>query len=157
MTKLLVAFVFLLGVGCAATGTTSRDPRAGYFAEPEDFFGVNFKPGLPLAESSLIDSLADARSRSALHHDLDIISSFAPDVPLRVEGYADSQECSGLDCVALAQRRAQAMHNWLLAQGVAASRLSPAHGYGAARPIADNSTENGRASNRRAYISYSWR
>ena len=157
MPRLLVALMFLQAVGCAATGTTSHDPRAGYFAEPEDFFGVNFKPGLPLAEGSLMDSLADARSRDALSHDLEIVSSFPPDVPLRVEGYTDTHECSGSDCVALSQRRAQAMHNWLLVQGVAASRLSPAYGYGAARPIADNATETGRASNRRAYINYSWR
>jgi hypothetical protein len=156
MSRLSLALVFLLASGCVATSTTSQNRRPDYSAEPEDFFGVNFKPSLPLAESNLIDSLADARSRDALHHDLEIISSFPPEVPLRVEGYTDTKECSGSDCVALSLRRAQAVHDWLLAQGVPPSRLSPAYGYGSARPIADNATETGRASNRRAFISYSW-
>ena len=40
------------------------------------------------------------------------------------------------------------MRNALIARGVPAGRLT-AKGYGARRPIADNTTEEGRARNRR--------
>ncbi|WP_430540595.1 OmpA family protein [Pseudoxanthomonas sacheonensis] len=143
--------------GCAATPSAGHDPRAGYFADPADFIGVNFKAGQPSSDNDLIASLADDRSNDALRHDLGLIAKFPATEPLRVEGYTDSHECSGSSCVALSQRRAQAVHDWLIQQGVPSSRLSSPFGYGAARPIGDNGTDAGRASNRRAYISYTWR
>jgi outer membrane protein OmpA-like peptidoglycan-associated protein len=48
----------------------------------------------------------------------------------------------------LGQQRAEAVVAWLVAHGVAPERLS-AKGYGTERPIADNSTEEGRTKNRR--------
>lgn len=51
----------------------------------------------------------------------------------------------------LSQRRALSVSNYLAAQGVAAGRLQ-AIGYGESRPVADNSSEGGRAANRRVEI-----
>jgi OmpA-OmpF porin, OOP family len=51
----------------------------------------------------------------------------------------------------LSEARAQAVTDWLVAHGVEAKRLK-ARGYGETRPIADNSTEQGRASNRRVEL-----
>ena len=51
----------------------------------------------------------------------------------------------------LSERRAQAVVDYLAAQGVAAGRIK-AVGYGEADPIADNATEDGRAQNRRVTI-----
>jgi len=48
----------------------------------------------------------------------------------------------------LSQRRVEAVRTWLVAQGVAADRLT-AKGYGETQPIRSNSTEAGRATNRR--------
>ncbi|MBI5517961.1 MAG: OmpA family protein [Deltaproteobacteria bacterium] len=48
----------------------------------------------------------------------------------------------------LSQRRMQSVMDWLVAHGIDASRLE-AHGYGMTRPIADNTTREGRARNRR--------
>ncbi|MFQ5564417.1 MAG: OmpA family protein [Parvularculaceae bacterium] len=51
----------------------------------------------------------------------------------------------------LSQRRALSVANYLAAQGVNPGRLQ-AIGYGENRPVADNSTEAGRAANRRVEI-----
>jgi OOP family OmpA-OmpF porin len=48
----------------------------------------------------------------------------------------------------LSQERAAAVFSWLVAQGIQASRLRPA-GYGQSRPLSQNSSEEGRAINRR--------
>ena len=48
----------------------------------------------------------------------------------------------------LSQKRADAVRDYLVAKGIAASRLT-AVGYGEANPIMDNKTATGRAFNRR--------
>ena len=51
----------------------------------------------------------------------------------------------------LSQKRADAVKNYLVEKGIAESRLK-SRGYGFTKPIADNSTEEGRAKNRRTQI-----
>jgi len=48
----------------------------------------------------------------------------------------------------LSQSRAASVIAWLVSHGVPATRLKP-QGFGATHPVADNSTEAGRALNRR--------
>jgi OmpA-OmpF porin, OOP family len=48
----------------------------------------------------------------------------------------------------LSQERAAAVRAWLVAHGIDAERLRPI-GYGQAHPLADNTSEAGRAENRR--------
>lgn len=64
-----------------------------------------------------------------------------------VAGHTDDTGPSELNRE-LSQARARAVMDWLAAHGVEAARLT-ARGYGDARPIADNSSEAGRARNRR--------
>ncbi|MFS8606855.1 MAG: OmpA family protein [Gammaproteobacteria bacterium] len=70
-----------------------------------------------------------------------------PNLRAEIAGHTDS---SGSDQynLELSQRRAEAVRDFLVSQGIAASRLI-ARGYGESQPIADNSTESGRALNRR--------
>jgi outer membrane protein OmpA-like peptidoglycan-associated protein len=71
----------------------------------------------------------------------------APDIALMVEGYTDSTG----DAVynkRLSEQRARAVVDYLVSQGVAASKLS-ATGYGPENPVADNVTEQGKFHNRR--------
>lgn len=51
----------------------------------------------------------------------------------------------------LSQERANSVAQYLISRGVASARIS-ATGYGKSQPIADNSTESGRAQNRRVEI-----
>jgi outer membrane protein OmpA-like peptidoglycan-associated protein len=73
-----------------------------------------------------------------------------PALKLRVEGHTDNQGAAAAN-QALSDKRAQAVVAWLTAHGVTASRLV-AKGYGASKPVADNTTEDGRAKNRRVEL-----
>ena len=69
---------------------------------------------------------------------------------VEVSGHTDSV---GSDAVnqALSERRANAVGNYLAAQGVQRERLELV-GFGKTRPVASNDTESGRALNRRVEI-----
>ena len=67
-----------------------------------------------------------------------------------IEGHTDNVGAAATN-QALSEKRAQAVRDWLVAKGIAANRLT-AKGYGATKPLADNSTEEGRAKNRRVEL-----
>jgi len=73
-----------------------------------------------------------------------------PNVKVEVCGYADAigSEATNL---AITQRRADSVRNFLISHGVAAARLR-ARGYGEAEPMASNETPEGRAMNRRVEL-----
>jgi OmpA-OmpF porin, OOP family len=73
-----------------------------------------------------------------------------PDLKLRVEGHTDNVG-SAASNQALSEKRAQAVVAWLTAHGVAANRLT-AQGFGQSKPVADNSTDDGKAKNRRVEL-----
>lgn len=75
-----------------------------------------------------------------------------PGKRLRIEGHTDNTGPSAVN-LRLSQERAQAVVRYLEARNVSSNQLI-AKGYGATQPIADNSTEAGRARNRRIEISY---
>ncbi|HZV70239.1 MAG TPA: OmpA family protein [Saprospiraceae bacterium] len=72
------------------------------------------------------------------------------DTDLRILGHTDN---TGSDehNKALSDNRADAVDNYLVAQGVAASRMSTT-GYGETDPLASNETEEGRQMNRRVEV-----
>jgi len=73
-----------------------------------------------------------------------------PDWKIRVEGFTDNQGSKEAN-LKLSSERAEAVVNWLADHGIDRSRLS-AKGYGDARPVASNSTAEGRAKNRRVEL-----
>lgn len=73
-----------------------------------------------------------------------------PDLKLQVEGHTDNQGSAAAN-QALSEKRAQAVVAWLVAQGIPANRLS-AQGFGQSKPLAENSTEDGKAKNRRVEL-----
>ena len=73
-----------------------------------------------------------------------------PSMEVRIVGHTDN---TGSDAInnPLSVNRAQSARDYLVSRGVAASRIS-IDGRGSREPIADNSTEAGRARNRRIDI-----
>ncbi len=67
-----------------------------------------------------------------------------------VSGHTDSNGSDAYN-LNLSQRRALSVKNYLVGQGVPASRIQTL-GYGESSPIADNSTEYGRSQNRRVEL-----
>jgi len=70
-----------------------------------------------------------------------------PDWRIRVEGHTESGPDKAAT-LALSQKRASSVASWLLQHGIDKSRLS-IQGYGDGKPIADNSTADGRMKNSR--------
>jgi len=79
-------------------------------------------------------------------------SALAGQKNLKIElgGYTDSQGRDAAN-LALSQRRANSVRQYLIDKGIEADRLT-AKGYGEASPIADNDTVDGRAENRRVEL-----
>jgi OmpA-OmpF porin, OOP family len=73
-----------------------------------------------------------------------------PGLQIELQGHTDS---SGTDQynLNLSERRADAVREYLMAQGVASSQVQ-ARGYGESQPIAGNATADGRAQNRRVVL-----
>ena len=79
----------------------------------------------------------------------DLLAVLTGDGGLRLAliGHTDSVGTADYN-KSLSYRRAEAVRDWLVQQGVAASRFT-VDGHGREQPIADNNTEAGRAANRR--------
>lgn len=70
-----------------------------------------------------------------------------PDVQLEIQGHTDSRGDDAYN-EDLSRRRAAAVLDYLVQQGISASRLR-SQGYGESQPLESNSTRAGRAANRR--------
>ncbi len=70
--------------------------------------------------------------------------------PVGIEGYTDSRGSQSRN-MDLSQRRAESVRSYLIARGLSADQVV-AKGMGSDRPIADNSSAEGRANNRRVEI-----
>jgi outer membrane protein OmpA-like peptidoglycan-associated protein len=73
-----------------------------------------------------------------------------PELNLRIEGHTDSTGSADYN-MKLSQQRADSVQAFLAENGIAATRMT-AVGYGMDRPIADNTTKEGRAKNRRVEL-----
>ncbi|MEM7282533.1 MAG: OmpA family protein, partial [Pseudomonadota bacterium] len=103
--------------------------------------GVNFTTNsdelLPGAESVLDDAAAS------------LIKN--PSIRVEVQGHTDSDGAAAYN-QNLSERRAITVLDYLASKGVERDRLT-ARGYGEVQPIADNSTAEGKAANRRVVLS----
>lgn len=103
-------------------------------------YGIHFNTGKadiqPDSEATLKEIVTLMQQDPALH--------------LRVEGHTDNQGNATAN-ESLSEMRAQSVVAWLAAHGVPAARLT-AKGFGQTKPVADNSTEEGRAKNRRVEL-----
>jgi outer membrane protein OmpA-like peptidoglycan-associated protein len=70
-----------------------------------------------------------------------------PSIKIQINGYTDDVG-SDADNLLLSQNRSKAVVDYLISKSIDAKRLT-SKGFGETKPVADNSTEEGRALNRR--------
>ena len=85
--------------------------------------------------------------------DLDLAVEFLKAVPTAtgiIEGHTDSNGSDSYN-QRLSEQRANAARDYIISKGIDASRVE-ARGFGESQPVADNSTAEGRAQNRRVVL-----
>jgi outer membrane protein OmpA-like peptidoglycan-associated protein len=106
---------------------------------------------LTLGDVLFVSGRSELRAGASDH--LNKLASFLNRYPERsavIEGYTDSIGTEEYN-QGLSQRRADAVRSYLIAQGVASSRLE-ASGKGESNPVADNASSDGRQQNRRVEV-----
>jgi OmpA-OmpF porin, OOP family len=88
-------------------------------------------------------------SETTLQHVLQLMTGDAS-LRLEVQGHTDDSGSPDHNA-SLSGDRAASVRDWLIAHGIAASRLT-SKGYGATKPVADNHTPEGKAKNRRVEL-----
>ena len=81
-----------------------------------------------------------------LHKLINILEQY-PNMTIELSGHTDSKGSDKYN-LKLSKERAEAVFNYLVEKGIDEKRLTH-KGFGAKQPIADNSTDQGRAKNRR--------
>jgi outer membrane protein OmpA-like peptidoglycan-associated protein len=123
----------------------------------DDQLGFIVRQGLDGATTDTLTSVLFALGQyklrpDAVHqlwHLLHLLTTDYPDATASINGYTDDLPTPGGN-LKLSRRRAQTIEDWLIAHGVAASRLQAA-GYGDTNPIAPNTPE-GQPLNRRVAV-----
>jgi len=125
-----------------AVGTTGTMPRTA----PEPTTGVNLDRRLLFDTGS---STEQAQSRADLQS-IAVMLKAHPNARCEIAGYTDNVGSEAAN-LALSKQRADNVRNHLIAMGVDGSRVT-AEGYGEMHPVGPNTTEAGRAMNRRISI-----
>ncbi len=107
---------------------------------------VTFESGILFATGK---SDLSAASKSALTQFAASLNG-TPDTDVQIYGHTDSTGTDAVN-VPLSQKRAQAVDDFLAAQGVAKTRMT-VQGMGSSQPVADNTTKAGQAQNRRVEV-----
>lgn len=94
--------------------------------------------------------VGSAELSQAARNELDALAKALqrfPDVSIEIHGHADSRGADSFNQL-LSEQRANRVRDYLVERGIDAARLQT-RGFGSSRPVADNSTEQGRQQNRR--------
>ncbi|HTL97961.1 MAG TPA: OmpA family protein [Holophagaceae bacterium] len=92
----------------------------------------------------------DDQGKQAVQEVADKLKAFSGDYKVVVDGYTDSRGSKALN-EKLSKRRADAVAQALVADGIATDRVS-SEGKGPADPVGDNATADGRSHNRRVEV-----
>lgn len=87
-----------------------------------------------------------SQSEKTLNKALKVLNKY-PAIEVEIQGHTDNVGNRDNN-LALSQKRAESVKNWLVSKGIAESRLST-KGYGPDKPIATNDTPEGKKRNRR--------
>lgn len=97
------------------------------------------------------EATVPAEAAQALDELADRIKSYGKAVYVEIQGHTDS--AGGEDYnLSLGQRRAEAVRNYLAAEGGIPLHAMNTISFGESQPVADNSTPGGRAKNRRVVV-----
>ncbi len=111
------------------------------------------KAAVDLAAKNIFYKLGSFELLPTSHVALDEVANILvenPNLLLDIEGHSDSIGAARVN-KQLSARRASAIFEYLVSKGVSPDRILTI-GYGSEKPIADNSTEEGRAKNRRVEL-----
>lgn len=118
--------------------TVRGDSTYGIYAVGEDvFFDTDKATIRPEAENILTEIVGSINQRYE-------------NGPIRIYGYTDARGTASYN-MELAEDRADAVKDWLATHGIEGSRITK-NAIGEAKPVATNSTEEGRQQNRRVEI-----
>jgi outer membrane protein OmpA-like peptidoglycan-associated protein len=109
--------------------------------------------GLVLTLGDTLFATGKSELKSGATANLDRVTAFLNEYPKRtaaIEGFTDSMGSDEMN-QSLSQRRADAVKNYLVRQGVGSARLTT-QGRGEAAPVADNESVAGRQQNRRVEV-----
>jgi len=109
--------------------------------------------GLVLTLGDTLFATGRAEIKSGATANLDRLTTFLNEYPKRtaaIEGYTDSMGSDEMN-QSLSERRANAVKNYLVGQGVGSARLTTS-GRGETSPVADNESAAGRQQNRRVEV-----
>ncbi len=117
---------------------------------------LGFKEGLASIDYSEVSfergsASLSSQSTPALMQLVQVLRTY-PQFRIRISGHTDNTGRAEVN-LRISRQRASAVADFLIDNNINPNQVI-AQGYGATRPIADNSTENGRAANRRIEISY---
>ncbi len=137
----------LPGVGNISVPAGGMEDRLiSYLAAPTGFGSFEFdRLGFETGSTSLT-----AASRAQIADVARILSAY-PSARVQISGYTDNTGDEAAN-VTLSRGRAEAVMNALRENGAPAANMT-AQGFGSQNPVADNSTEAGRARNRRVTLS----
>lgn len=116
--------------------------------------GGDDKPKVAVGESIVLEGIVfktgsaeiSAESETVLENVYDVFSKH-PEIFVEIQGHTDNTGSKKLN-TKLSQDRADAVKAWLTSKGIAAERITTV-GYGPDKPIAPNTTSEGRQKNRR--------
>ena len=118
---------------------------------------VTFDSGILFASGS---SELSSSAKASLNQFANSVLKQNTDMDVAILGHTDNTGFRGVTSaeenanrnLTLSQQRAQAVSNYLTAQGVSYSQIRSVQGLGQTSPVADNSTPAGKAQNRRVEV-----
>jgi peptidoglycan-associated lipoprotein len=164
-----LAVLVLLLSGCAQDTLPDPDPQAGDTSYGDDtgattggmgndpYGGGEYMDDPSAGELAMVIYF-DFDSSEVRAADQDIVSRHAmqlgdnPNTRVRLEGHADERGSREYN-IGLGERRAQAVRQMLMIQGVSAAQISTVS-FGEERPVAFGSSEEDYAQNRRVEFRY---
>jgi outer membrane protein OmpA-like peptidoglycan-associated protein len=116
----------------------------------QDLLLAPVEVGLVVRLNNIFFAYDDAALLEESHAELDRLVKLIQDNPkleIAIGGHTDDQGSDDYN-LSLSQRRVESVVAYLNSAGISANRFT-AQGYGESQPLADNTTEEGRAQNRR--------